>query len=166
MLDIVPARPGIVVPRTLEQGETMQISTRFSIAVHALLCVAHFAPAHKVTSAFIAGSVNVNPVVVRRTLGMLKRAGIVHVEPGVGGTTLARPLDEVTLLDVYRAVESVAGDLFEFHANPNPQCPVGRNIHAVLDDELAAAQDALEDRLSQTTLAQLDGRLEGLLAVE
>lgn len=144
----------------------MQISTRFSIAVHTLLCIAHFAPTTKVTSAFIAASVNVNPVVIRRTLGMLKEAGLVHVEAGVGGASLTRPLNEVTLLDVYRAVESVSGSLFDFHANPNAACPVGRNIHAALDEELAAAQAALEDRLAQTTLADLDGRLEGLISAE
>lgn len=144
----------------------MQISTRFSIAVHTLLCIAHFAPTTKVTSAFIAASVNVNPVVIRRTLGMLKEAGLVHVEAGVGGASLARPLDEITLLDIYRAVESVAGELFDFHASPNPACPVGRNIHAVLDGELTAAQAALEGRLAQTSLADLDGRLEGLIAAQ
>lgn len=61
----------------------MQISSRFTIAVHTLLCIARFSGSQKVTSAFIAGSVNVNPVVIRRTLGQLKEAGIVLVEAGV-----------------------------------------------------------------------------------
>lgn len=142
----------------------MQISTRFTIAVHALLCVMHFSPERKVTSGFIAGSVGANPVVIRRTLGQLRDAGIVRVEAGVGGTELARPASDVTLLDVYSAVESVSGSLFDFHANPNPDCPVGGNVHAVLDDELAAAQAALEARLAQTTLADLDARLERRVA--
>lgn len=79
----------------------MQISSRFTIAVHTLLCIARFSGSQKVTSAFIAGSVNVNPVVIRRTLGQLKEAGIVLVEAGVGGATLARPAERITLLDVY-----------------------------------------------------------------
>ena len=141
----------------------MQISTRFTIAVHALLCVANFSPERKVTSGFIAQSVGVNPVVIRRTLGQLKEAGLVHVEPGIGGTTLARPAEKITLLDVFRAVDSVEGSLFDFHSAPNPTCPVGRNVHAVLDAELSAAQSALEERLGQTSLADLDARLEGLV---
>lgn len=141
----------------------MQISTRFTIAAHALLCVAHFSSECKVTSGFIAESVGVNPVVIRRTLGQLKEAGLVRVESGVGGTTLARPAEKITLLDVFRAVGSVGGSLFDFHSTPNPACPVGRNVHAVLDTELSAAQAALEERLEQTSLADLDARLEGLV---
>ncbi|MRX79369.1 Rrf2 family transcriptional regulator [Enorma shizhengliae] len=144
----------------------MQISSRFTIAVHTLLCIARFSGSQKMTSAFIAGSVNVNPVVIRRTLGQLKEAGIVLVEAGVGGATLARPAERITLLDVYRAVDCVQGDLFSFHANPNPECPVGRNVHAVLDSEVAAAQHALEQRLSETTIADLDAEVELQLAKE
>lgn len=106
------------------------------------------------------------PVVIRRTLGQLKEAGIVLVEAGVGGATLARPEERITLLDVYRAVDCVQGDLFSFHANPNPECPVGRNVHAVLDGEVAAAQHALEQRLSETTIADLDAEVELQLAKE
>ena len=137
----------------------MQISTRFTIATHTLLCIAYFSPTMKVTSAFIASSVNVNPVVVRRTLGQLKTAGLVNVEAGVGGASLARPAREITLLDIFNAVESVNGNLFDFHEHPNPACPVGGSIHAVLDSELAAAQRALEDRLAKTTIADLLARI-------
>lgn len=107
-----------------------------------------------------------DPVVIRRTLGQLKEAGIVLVEAGVGGAALARPAERITLLDVYRAVDCVQGDLFSFHANPNPECPVGRNVHAVLDGEVAAAQHALEQRLSETTIADLDAEVELQLAKE
>lgn len=140
----------------------MQISSRFTIAVHTLLCIAYFSPTRKVTSAFIAGSVSVNPVVIRRTLGQLKEAGMISVEAGVGGATLARPASQITLLDIYHAVDCVSGDLFHFHEHPNPACPVGGNVHALLDGEVAAAQAALEDRLAQTSLADLISKLKGL----
>lgn len=142
----------------------MQISTRFTIAVHTLLCIQYFSPERKATSAFIAGSVNVNPVVIRRTLGQLKEAGIVSVEAGVGGASLARPAEDITLLDVYRAVECVDGDLFNFHADPSAACPVGRNVHAVLDGRLAAAQRALEEQLATTTIAELGSEVEAHVA--
>lgn len=142
----------------------MQISTRFTIAVHVLLAIGEFSPTTRATSTFLGKSVNANPVVIRRSLGQLKDAGLVNVEMGAGGATLARPADEITLLDIYRAVESSEEHLFNFHESPNPDCPVGRNVHAVLDGELAAAQQALEDRLAQTTLADLLARTDALIA--
>ena len=60
---------------------------------------------------------------------------------------------------MFRATESVNGSLFSFHEHPNPKCPVGRSIHAALDGELAAAQQALEGQLAQTSLQELIGRI-------
>lgn len=131
-----------------------QISSRFSIAVHILSLVA-ISP-NDCTSDYIAGSVNTNPVIVRRIMGMLKKAGLVDVRPGVGGASLLKDLDEITLLDVYRAVEVIKdGQLFNFHDEPNPQCPVGRNIEAALGLEMKEAQSAMEQRLAQVNLSQL-----------
>ncbi len=144
----------------------MQISTRFTIAVHTLLCIEHFDGQLKTTSSFIAGSVNANPVVIRRILGQLKDAELIEVAAGVGGAHMARPLSEITLLDVFNAVEAVDGPLFDFHNDPNPSCPVGRNVHAVLDDKLANAQRALETSLAKTTLADLECELDAKLENE
>lgn len=139
----------------------MQVSTRFSMAMHTLLCIGYFSGKAKTTSSFIASSVNANPVVIRRLLGQLKEAGLVTVEAGVGGASLVRPAEAITMLDVFRAVDSLdGGHLFDFHANSNPDCPVGSRVHDVLDGELADAQAALERRLAQTTLADLLERLE------
>lgn len=138
----------------LMKGERMQISSRFTIGVHTLLCIAYFAD-EKVTSNFIAASVDANPVVIRRTLGQLKAAGLVTVEAGVGGASLAKRAQDITLLDVFDAVEAAPHDLFSFHDNPNPACPVGGNIHMLLDAKLASAQEALRDDLRKTTLADL-----------
>lgn len=138
----------------------MQVSTRFSMAMHTLLCIGYFSGKAKTTSSFIASSVNANPVVIRRLLGQLKEAGLVTVEAGVGGASLARPAEAITMLDVFRAVDSLdGGHLFDFHANSNPDCPVGSRVHDVLDGELADAQAALERRLAQATLADLLKRL-------
>ena len=137
----------------------MQISTRFTMAVHVLVAVGHF-EGQRATSTFLAKSVNANPVVIRRIMGQLKEAGLIAVEMGLGGATLARPADEITLLDIYRAVESTEEHLFHFHEDPNPACPVGRNIHAVLDTHLADAQRALENELKKVTLYDLTQDLE------
>lgn len=133
----------------------MKITSRFTVAVHTLLVIYYFSGKEKTTSDFIAASVNVNPVVIRRTLLSLKGAGMIEVKAGSGGADIVKDLKEITLYDVYRAVDCVDGDLFHFHENPNPSCPVGRSIHSVLDVHLADAQAALENSLRGVTLAQI-----------
>lgn len=131
----------------------MQISSRFTIAVHVLICIETFKEDYKVTSDFLASSVNVNPVVIRRLLQQLKKAGIVSVIRGSGGTNIEKPIDEITLLDVYNAVECVdEGELFHFHENPSPLCPVGRNIHNILDGRLEKIQNAMEKEMKSVTI--------------
>lgn len=83
----------------------MQISSRFTLAVHIFACIDVFGKDHKVTSSLIAESTNVNPVIIRKILLQLKAAGLVNVARGSGGTTVAKPLSEITFLDIYRAVE-------------------------------------------------------------
>lgn len=138
----------------------MQITSRFTVAVHTLLAIVYFGKEHKTTSEFIASSVNVNPVVIRRTMSSLKNAGIIDVKAGSGGASLAKDLNQITLFDIYNAVGCVEGSLFHFHENPNPACPVGKNIHAVLDGYLIAAQNAFENELKKTTLGDLTAELE------
>jgi len=131
-----------------------QISTRFSIAVHILSLIA--VSSNELTGDFIAGSVNTNPVVIRRIMGMLKKAGLVEVRPGVGGASLLKAPEKITLLDIYLAVNLIEeNQLFRVHEGPNVKCLVGRNIETVLQSELKEAQSALENRLAQTTLSQL-----------
>ncbi|TVY09011.1 Rrf2 family transcriptional regulator [Paenibacillus cremeus] len=136
-----------------------QISTRFSIAVHTLSLIA--VSPRECTGDYIAGSVNTNPVVIRRIMGMLKKAGLVEVRPGVGGASLLKAPEDITLLDVYRAVDVIEDNqLFRVHEGPNVQCPVGRNIESALQSELSEAQSAMEHRLAQTTLSRLIERFE------
>ena len=88
---------------------------------------------------------------------MLKSAGFIIVSRGrTGKITLAKPLNAITFYDVYQAVECVNNNkLFKFHENPNPNCPVGKNIHAALDDKLNQIQFAMEDKLRSITLDQV-----------
>lgn len=134
----------------------MQISSRFTLAVHIFACIDVFKDDYKVTSDFLAGSTNVNPVIVRKILGQLKAAGLVEVARGSGGASIPKPLNEISFLDIYNAVECIEnGELFHFHENPNTDCPVGRNIHAVLDDKLMRVQKAMETELSSITLEDI-----------
>lgn len=133
----------------------MQISSRFTIAIHIFACIDTFKDDFKITSDFLASSVNVNPVIIRKILSQLKNAGLVNVQRGTGGATIAKPLDEITFCDIYYAVDCVEnGELFHFHENPNRKCPVGRNIHNVLDSKLIQIQTALENEMKKMTLAE------------
>ena len=134
----------------------MQITSKFTVAVHILTCIDIFGGQMRVTSDFLSGSTGVNAVIVRGVLGQLRNAGIVETRQGSGGAHLAKALDEITLYDIYKAVDCVDDEgLFHFHENPNVDCPVGRNIHKAMDGRLEAAQAALENELKSTTLAQV-----------
>lgn len=132
----------------------MQFSSRLPIAVHILLAIIEFEGKEKITSVFLAGTVNVNPVIIRNTLGRLKTAGLVTVKAGEGGSSLAKQPEDITLLDVFNAVEK-REKLFHFHKNPNPECPVGKSVHAVLDNKLLAVQEAMRKQMESVTLQDL-----------
>ena len=143
----------------------MQITSRFTVALHIFACVDVFKDDYKVTSDFLASSINTNPVIIRKILSQLKGAGLITVARGTGGITVNKPLERITFFDVYQAIEPVEnGSLFHFHDAPNPDCPVGRNIHALLDDKLKAIQDAMEDEMRKYTLADLRTGMKELLA--
>ena len=134
----------------------MQITSKFTIAVHIITAIDYFKDSEKVTSSFLAGSVGANPVIVRNVMGNLKESGIIHISQGKSGITLAKELDEITFFDVYKAVDCVNDEgLFHFHENPNMECPVGRNIHKALDDELFNIQSAMENQMKSITIADV-----------
>ena len=143
----------------------MRITSRFTIAVHIITAIDYFKDTETVTSAFLAGSVGANPVIIRTVMSKLKEAGIIDISRGRSGITLARPLDEITLYDVYDAVDCAdRSGLFNFHENPNADCPVGRNIHKAMDGRLLRIQQRMEDEMRQMTLA--DVTADTLSAIE
>ena len=145
----------------------MQISSRFTVALHIFTCVDTFGDKYKITSDFLAESINTNPVIIRKILTQLKNAGLITVARGTGGITPTRPLREITFYDVYEAIEPLEnGDLFNFHASPNPNCPVGRNIHTLLDDKLKAIQLAMENEMRKYTVDDLRSGIRELLSKE
>lgn len=145
----------------------MQISSRFTVALHMFACIDTFKDNYKLTSEFIAESVNVNPVIIRRILQQLKASGLVNVVRGTGGCSIAKPLEDITFWDVYNAVECVEeGELFHFHEKPNQNCPVGRNIHYVLDDRLRHIQDTMEKEMKKITIADVISDIQKLIQNE
>ena len=133
----------------------MQITSRFTIAVHSIALI-ECNRDMKVTSNIIAGSTNVNPVIVRGVLSQLKEAGIINSRQGASGVTLAKPLSDITFYDIYEAVDSVKDEgLFHFHEHPNPDCSVGRNIHAATDERLRQVQTAMENEMKKIRLSDI-----------
>lgn len=133
----------------------MAINSKLAVAVH-ILALLEIDKGARITSEYIAGSVNTNPVVIRRIIGMLSKAKLVHTTPGVAGAKLMRPIGEITLLDIYHAVQAEDQDaLFTIHEQPNPDCLVGRNIQGALELSFNQAQQALENELASVTLEQV-----------
>lgn len=140
----------------------MAVSTRTATAVHAMTFLAYWTDNGVQSSAKIADSLESNPVLVRRTLGALQTAGLVYaLEGSGGGWQLTKPADQISLLDAYAAVEDNHA-LLPTHAHaPNQDCVVGRHAQSVLEGEFTAAQDALDQRLAQTSIAEILERILG-----
>ena len=132
----------------------MNVSTRFTVALHMLTLLAS-QPERPLTSEYIAGSVNTNPVFVRRLMGVLRNAGIVTSQPGQrGGWELAADPENISLADVRKAIEE--GSPFSMHNQPpNPLCSIGRNIQGSLETIYQKAELALEGELARTTIKSL-----------
>ncbi|WP_344582685.1 Rrf2 family transcriptional regulator [Streptomyces lunalinharesii] len=132
----------------------MGANSRVTVAAHALTWIGLYQRrGHEVaTSEQIATSVNTNPVVVRRLLAQLRKAGLVDSRRGAGaGWALSRDLPTITLLDVYEAVEP--GPIFALHpATPDPERVVGHGIAPVLGVAYDGVETALRAELARTTL--------------
>lgn len=132
----------------------MRINTRFPVSVHMMVLISFIQEMGKTaTSEILAKSVGTNPVVIRQMMSMLRRAGLIETRSGVSGISLSKDGGEITLLDIYKAVQQDAEvPLFDFHTNPNPNCFVGGNIKEAMEKPLAEAQRAMEQSLAGYSL--------------
>jgi Rrf2 family protein len=130
----------------------MLSSSRFVVAVHAMSVLARFAGKGPVCSALVAESVHTNPVVIRRLMGELEKAQLVRSVAGrAGGFELNRDAAQITLADVYFAVEDES--VFRMHkVDPQSNCPVAAQLGKVLSGPLKAAECALHGSLAGTTI--------------
>lgn len=123
----------------------------FATAIHILTLLAILKD--NLSSAYIAGSININPVMVRKSLGVLRIHGFIETKEGNGGgSSLAKPADKIMLSEVYRAVNDafLLGKLNK----PNPDCKVGKQINQHLTKLYHQADYALVNELSSITLAE------------
>lgn len=133
------------------------VNTQFSIAVHVLAAIAHYE--RTFTSEVLAGSVNANPVFVKRILGKLSKAKLVKTAVGKsGGYELARNPKSISLLEIYSAVNPP--NAFAIHTYAESKgCIVSRNIKKVMGEVLVGTQKAVERDLGQTTLVDVVSKI-------
>ena len=131
------------------------LSSKLTVGAHILTAMASY-PEKILTSELIAGSVNTNPVVIRRLLGLLREAGIVESQGGLGGGWRLRvDPGRITLRDVLRAVEPKAETISLHRNRPNPACLVGRNIQRVLTGIYGEVERRMDEQLARTTIADV-----------
>ena len=134
----------------------MKTNSRLSMAVHAMIAIYLAQDDMKVTGDSIAKSEQVNPVIIRGILSSLKKAGILEIAPGKGGARTLKAPSEVTLWDIYKAVNSEEDrQIFGFHDCGRSRCPVARNMHNVLDRHLTNAEDAVKNSFSGVTMEEV-----------
>lgn len=139
------------------------MTSRFTLAAHILgmLAWSERSRGRPVTSEEMARSINTNPVVVRRILSDLRRAGLVDTKRGVGGgVTLARRADTITLKDAYEAIEE-GEELFGRHpSGPNPCCQIGPLVAELMEEVYGRAERALKKSLAEMTIAGMSAEIE------
>lgn len=128
-------------------------STKLSVSIHILSVIA-LMEQPPITSDYIASSINTNPALVRRLMGRLKKAKLIKTSTKLGVTGLAKKAENITILDVFLAVEEHS-DLFKIHSNTNHECPVGANIEIALRHLYDTIQSATEEKMSAITLADI-----------
>lgn len=136
-------------------------NSRFAVSVHILAYLAYRGSA-AVPSAEIASSVDTNPVVIRRLLSALMKARLVSAQKGAaGGFSLASTPKNISLLNIYRAVEPEPNHGLR-HFTPNHKCPVGAKIESILHAIFFQAQAGMEAELSRVSLADIDTQLHAV----
>jgi Rrf2 family protein len=128
-------------------------NTRFATAIHIMTLLAE-APQEWLTSEWLAGSININPVIVRKELSVLREAGLIFSRQGKeGGTMLAKNTDAIKISDIYLAVKNT-GVLGKKNNNPNPACPVGKEINKHLNALFSETDQLVLNFLGDKTLQE------------
>ena len=132
------------------------MDTKFSSAIHALILISE--SAKPLTSQEIAASVGTNASYIRKLIGLLKKRDIVESRRGVGGFTIKPKTAELTLLQIYQAVqETETPRILDIHQNPSDACIVGRHIRPVLTELFTQVEDVFSRALAEKTLADCIG---------
>lgn len=139
----------------------MQYSTRCSVAIHCMLLIALYGHSERLTSQIIAHSTGCNAVTIRGIFQQLCKSELITVRRGTGGATLGRQPDQISIWDIFCAVQPqpVCSPL-GIHATAYDQCPVGRCIRQVLEEPYARIDAAMREQMQAYTLAMLLARYQ------
>ena len=134
----------------------MRINTKCSIALHCLVVIFEFSPHRKVTSEFLAKSTGCNAAAIRSILLSLQKANIISVVRGIGGATLAQAPSDITMWEIYKALEPDGLDhLIGLHPSPSKECPVGQQIHSVLTSTYQEIGLSVQRNMKEITVQQI-----------
>lgn len=138
----------------------MAANSRFAVATHIMLSVAVKKSGELASSAYLSSSVNTNPVVIRRILSDLQKAGLLETEFGrSGGARLSKPAGKISMYEIFRAVD--AGDVFAFNPNkPKKTCTLSCKMKSILEPVFSSANEALASNLKETLLSDLVKKVE------
>ncbi len=143
----------------------MQLSMKCSVAVHCLLFIWEARGKTRVTSTLLAQSTGCNPVIIRNLLSALKKAGLITVERGQGGAELCKKPEEITLYQIYTALEPRGlTSIIGIHPCQGRSCPVAKNIRQVLCGPYHQIEDSIARTMQSITLASMIDDLERLTA--
>jgi len=138
---------------------------RFAISLHILTLLAKVADGlytdrEWLSSEYIAESININPVLVRKEISNLRKANLVQSKEGKnGGSALSKSAQLILLSDVYKSV--FEKPVFGFYKNnPNQKCPIGKQIHENLEELYQSAENAILEKLGNTTLQQFSDKFD------
>lgn len=134
----------------------MQLSMKCSVAVHCLIFIHEAKGRAKVTSALLAQSTGCNPVIIRNTLSSLKKAGLISVALGTGGAELAKDAKDISLYDIYTALEpNGLSSIIGIHDCGQRECPVAQNIAYVLKEPYKQIEDSIKNTMNAIHLNDL-----------
>lgn len=134
-------------------------NTRFATAIHIMTLLAK-SPQEWLTSEWMAGSININPAVVRKEISVLREAGLITSRKGKeGGSQLSKGADSITISEIYSAVKN-SEVLGKKNNNPNPVCSVGCEINNHLNDLFVETDQLVVKFLGDKSLKQFTDQFD------
>lgn len=127
-------------------------NTRFATNIHIMTLLAK-EPEKFLTSEWIAGSININPVIVRKELIILKKFGLIESRQGKdGGARILKNAVEISITEIYEAVRN-SEILGKKNLNPNPKCTVGKDINENLNVLFSETENVVQQFLMNKKLS-------------
>lgn len=134
-------------------------NTRFATAIHIMTLLAK-SPQDWLSSEWIAGSININPVIIRKEISVLREAGLIVSKQGKeGGSQLSKNAELISISEIYSVVKNT-DVLGKKNQNPNPACSVGREINNHLNDLFIETDQLVLNFLGNKSLQEFCDQFE------